>query len=54
MTVQQAPLTFIISDQGFPGTLSGGDALCVKTIRIEDGTVAELSDLFMEMFQSVL
>ena len=51
---QQAPLTFIISNQGFPGTLSGGDALCVKTVRIEDGTVAELSDLFLEMFQSVV
>ena len=47
----QTPLTLIISDQGFPGVLSGGDALCVKSIRIEDGTVAELTDLFMEIFQ---
>ena len=47
----QAPLTLIISDQGFPGVLSGGDCLCVKTIRIEDGTVTELADLFIEIFQ---
>ena len=47
----QTPLTLIISDQGFPGVLSGGDALCVKSIRIEDGTVAELTDLFLEIFQ---
>ena len=47
----QTPLTLIISDQGFPGVLSGGDTLCVKSIRIEDSTVAELTDLFMEIFQ---
>ena len=51
---QQAPLTFIISDQGFRGILSGGDALCVKTVWIKDGTVAELSNLFLEMFQNVV
>ena len=28
--------------------------LCVKTVRIEDSTVVELSDLFLEMFQSVV
>ena len=52
--IQQSPLTFVISDQGFPGILSRGDALCVKTVRIEDGTLVELSNLFLEMFQGVV
>ena len=39
---------------GLPGHLEWGDVLCVKTVRIEDSTVVELSDLFLEMFQSVV
>ena len=39
---------------GLPGHIERGDALCVKTVRIKDGTLAELSDLFLEMFQSVV
>ena len=44
----------VTTDQGFRGILSGGDALCVKTVWIKDGTVAELSNLFLEMFQNVV
>ena len=48
------PLTFVVSDQGFPGVMVGGEGGCLKTVRIEDGGLHEVTDLFMEMFSGGL
>ena len=44
------PLTFVVSDQGFPGVMAGGEGECLKSVRIEDGDLHEVTDLFIEMF----
>ena len=48
------PLTFVVSDQGFPGVMVGGEGGCLKTVRIEDGGLHEVTDLFMDMFSGGL
>ena len=47
------PITFIATDQNFPGSLGGGENLCFRTIRVEDGSLSEISDLFLEIFAGV-
>ena len=49
--LSNAPLIFTLSDQSFPGTLSGGEGHCFKSVRIEDGNLTEITDLFFEMLQ---
>ena len=48
------PLTFVVSDQGFPGVMAGGEGECLKSVRIEDGDLHEVTDLFIEMFSGGL
>ena len=50
-TIKPSSTHFDHQRPGVPGGSQWGDALCVKTIRIEDGTVTELADLFIEIFQ---
>ena len=47
------PITFVATDQNFPGSLGGGENLCFRTIRVEDGSLSEISDLFLEIFAGV-
>ena len=47
-------LTFAVSDQGFPGVMAGGEGECLKSVRIEDGDLHEITDLFIEMFSGGL
>ena len=51
MPQNNAPLIFTLRDQSFPGTLSGGEGHCFKSVRVEDGTLTEVTDLFLEMLQ---
>ena len=44
------PLTFAVSDQGFLGVMAGGEGQCLKSVRIEDGDLHEITELFMEVF----
>ena len=44
------PLTFAVSDQGFPDVMAGGEGECLKSVRIEDGDLHEITDLFIEVF----
>ena len=48
------PLTFAVSDQGFPGVMAGGEGQCLKSVRIEDGDLHEITELFMEVFSGGL
>ena len=48
------PLTFVVSDQGFPGVMVGGRGDAWKSVRIEDGGLHEVTDLFIEMFSGGL
>ena len=41
------PLTFAASDQGFPGVIAGGEGECLKSVRIEDGDLHKITDLFI-------
>ena len=47
------PVTYVLSDQNFPGSSGGGDGLCIRTVRVEDGTLSEITDLFLEMMAGV-
>ena len=44
------PLTFAVSDHGFPGVIAGGEGECLKSVCIEDGDLQEITDLFIEVF----
>ena len=46
-----APIIFTLSDQSFPGVLGGGDGQCFRSLRVEDGTLTEITDLFIEVVQ---
>ena len=48
------PLTFAVSDQGFPGVMAGGEGQCLKSVRIEDGDLHEITELFMDVFSGGL
>ena len=43
------PVVFIICDQSFPASFpTGGEGECLKIIRVEDGSLAELTAVFLE------
>ena len=49
------PLTVVVSDQCFPPSLVSEDGRnCVKIIRIEDGSLTELCDMFCDVFANVV
>ena len=47
------PVTYVLSDQNFPGNCGGGEGLCIRTIRVEDGQLTEITDLFLELMAGV-
>ena len=43
------PVVFVICDQSFPASFpTGGEGECLKIIRVEDGSLAELTTVFLE------
>ena len=50
--IQPEPVVFILADQSFPACVpAGGTGHCLKIIRLEDGSLAELSNVFLETIQ---
>jgi len=48
-----ALLVVVASDQNFPGVIAGGEGCCFRTIRLEDGKLAEITELLGEVFSAV-
>ena len=47
--IQPEPVVFILADQSFPACVpAGGTGHCLKIIRLEDGSLADLSNVFLE------
>ena len=47
------PVVFILSDQSFPASLpTGGEGQCLKIIRLEDSSLADLTSIFLETISS--
>jgi len=47
------PSVVCISDQNFPSNLSGNEKNCFAVVRIEDASLAELGNLYLELFDKV-
>ena len=46
---QQDPVVFVLSDQSFPACFpAGGEGNCLKIIRLEDGSLSDLTAVFLE------
>ena len=49
LNMNHYPAIFIICDQSFPANLpTGGEGECLKIIRVEDGSLDELTSVFLE------
>ena len=49
LNMNHYPAIFVISDQSFPANLpTGGEGECFKIIRVEDGSLDELTTVFLE------
>ena len=47
--IQPEPVVFVLADQSFPACVpAGGTGHCFKIIRLEDGSLADLSNVFLE------
>ena len=43
------PVVFVLSDQSFPACFpTGGEGECLKILRLEDGTLSNLTNIFLE------
>ena len=46
---QQDPVVFVLSDQSFPACFpAGGEGNCLKIIRLEDGSLSDLTAVFLD------
>ena len=51
----KSPAVFILSDQSFPVSLpTGGDSECLHVLRLEDATLADLTDILFRHPQTLL
>ncbi len=44
------PVTYVLSDQSFPANVPATDGgECFRVVRVEDGTVQEITNAFLEL-----
>ena len=49
------PAVFVLCDQSFPAAVpTGGEGECLKILRLEDGCLADLTDIFLETVKPYL
>ena len=49
------PAVFVLCDQSFPASApTGGEGECLKILRLEDGSLADLTDIFLETVKPFL
>ena len=52
MAGEGLPVLVILSDQAFPAVLPAAGALCPIIMRVEDGTISEIVDVFMDRLKA--
>jgi len=55
ITVQHGrdePLIFTACDQNFPGNVGGGGGNCIRSVRVEDGSLPEITELLMDVLNT--
>ncbi len=49
-----SPVAVVVSDQNFPPVLPTEDGNCVVVIRVEDGRLFEIENVFKDIFKKTL